>query len=170
VRLGRQLRVEGRASVARGVRIGIARGASVTLGDGVELGENVRIEAIAGTVAIGARTRLGERCTVAATSGVEIGADCLVGDLVLFADADPGIEDVETPLRLQPLRRAPIRVGDRARIGAHAAILAGATIADGAVVGSYAVVRANPARAAAAPSPSTGGSPPGRTRSSADPA
>jgi acetyltransferase-like isoleucine patch superfamily enzyme len=162
VRLGRRLRVEGRVRAARGVRIGVARGASVTLGEGVELGENVRIEAIAGAVRIGANTRVGERCTLAATAGIEIGADCRIGDLVLLADADPGIADVETPVRLQPLRTAPIRVGDGARIGAHAAILAGAAIADRGVVGSYAVVRANPARAAAAPSPSTGGSRPGR--------
>jgi acetyltransferase-like isoleucine patch superfamily enzyme len=140
-RLRGRLRVEGRATVAARVRIAVAPGASVTLGDGVELGEGVRIEAIAGPVRIGAGTRLGERCTLAATAGVEIGAGCSIGDLVLFADADPGIEDVETPVRLQPLRTTPIRIGDCVRIGAHAAILAGARVQDGAVVGSYAVVR-----------------------------
>jgi acetyltransferase-like isoleucine patch superfamily enzyme len=159
-RAGPRLRTEGRAVVGRRVRIGIAPGASVVLGDGVELGERTRIEAIGGTVRIGAGTRLGERCTLAATAGIEIGAGCRVGDFVLFTDSDPTFDDVETPVRLQPLRTAPIRVGDGARIGAHAAVLAGAHIEDGQVVGSYAVVTAG--RGGAAPWPSTTGSRPGR--------
>jgi acetyltransferase-like isoleucine patch superfamily enzyme len=119
-------------------------------------------------VQIGAGTRLGERCTLVSTAGIEIGSGCAIGDYVLFADSDPGFDDVETPVRLQPLRSAPIRVGDGARIGARAAVLAGAQVADGAVVGSYAVVTgASRVRAAAAPWPSTGGSRPGRRRSSA---
>jgi len=122
------------------VRIAIAPGASVTFGDGVELGERARIEAVGGLVRIGAGTRLGERCTLASTAGIEIGSGCSIGDYVLFADSDLGFDDVETPVRLQPLRMAPIRVGDGARIGAHAAVLAGAQVANGAVVGSYAVV------------------------------
>src|SRR4051794_16905727 len=140
VRLGRRLTLEGRAAAGPGVRIAIARGASVVLGDGVELGERARVEAIGGPVRIGAGTRLGERCTLAATAGIEIGEGCVVGDYVLFADAGPSLDDVETPVRLQPLRTAPIRVGDGARIGAHAAVLPGAQVDDGAVVGSYAVV------------------------------
>jgi UDP-3-O-[3-hydroxymyristoyl] glucosamine N-acyltransferase len=139
-RLRRRLTLEGRVSAGPHVRIEVAYGASVVLGDGVELGERARVEAIGGPVRIGARTRLGERCTLAATAGIEIGEGCLIGDYVLVADADPGFADAETPVRLQPLRTAPIRVGDGARIGAHAAVLAGAQVADGAVVGSYAVV------------------------------
>jgi acetyltransferase-like isoleucine patch superfamily enzyme len=140
-RLGRRLRVEGRVTAGPRVQIAIARGAAVVLGDGVELGERARIEAVDGTVRIGAGTRLGEGCTLAATGGIEIGADCLLGDEVLVVDADPSFADVETPVRLQPLRTAPVRIGDGARIGAHAAILAGASVGARAVVGSYAVVR-----------------------------
>jgi acetyltransferase-like isoleucine patch superfamily enzyme len=123
--------MESRATVGAGVRIAIARGATVVLGDGVELGERTRIEAVAGAVRIGADTRVGERCTLAASAGVEIGSGCSIGHFTVFADADPEIGDAA----------APIRVGDGVRIGAHAAILAGARVADGAVVGSYAVVR-----------------------------
>ena len=149
-RLGRRLTLEGRVSVGPRVRIAIAPGASVVLGEGVELGERARVEAIDAPVRIGAGTRLGERCTLAAMAGIDIGADCLIGDYVLLTDSDPGFADIETPMRLQPLRTAPIRIGDGARIGAHAAIMAGARIGDGAVVGSYAIVRgAVPARGVA---------------------
>jgi acetyltransferase-like isoleucine patch superfamily enzyme len=140
-RLGGRLRVEGRVTAGPGVRIAAARGAAVVLADRVELGERVRVEAVEGAVRIGEGTRLGEGVTLAATGGIEIGAGCLLGDQVLVVDAEPGIADVEVPVRLQPLRTAPVRIGDRVRIGAHAAILAGARVGDGAVVGSYAVVR-----------------------------
>ena len=140
-RLRGRLRVEGRTSVGRGVRITIAPGATVTLADGVELGAQTRIAALAGDVRIGPGTRVGERCTLAATAGIAIGASCAIGDYVVVTDSDPGTADVETPLRLQPLRRAAVRVGDGARLGAHAAVLAGALVGDGTVVGSYAVVR-----------------------------
>jgi carbonic anhydrase/acetyltransferase-like protein (isoleucine patch superfamily) len=140
-RLGRRLILEGGVTAGRGVRLAIARHATVVLGDGVELGERSRIEAVAGSVRIGAGTRLGEGVTLAATGGIEIGARSLLGDHVLVVDADPTFADVETPVRLQRLQVAPVRIGAGARIGAHAALLAGAQVGERAVIGSYAVVR-----------------------------
>lgn len=147
-RLRGRLRTEGRVSAGRGVRIAIGPDAAVVLGDGVELGERTRVEALAGTVRIGAATRIGERCTLAATRAIEIGAGCAVGDFAFLTDSDLETADVETPIRLQPPRRAAVHVGDGARIGAHAAILAGAHVGDGAVIGSYAVVRGTVPRGA----------------------
>jgi carbonic anhydrase/acetyltransferase-like protein (isoleucine patch superfamily) len=137
--------------LAPGARVSVARGASVVLGPGCELGSGTRIEAAAGRVEIDARARLGERTTVAAVEYIEIGEDALIGDWCLLADADPGYEDVERPTRGQPLRTAAVRVGAGARIAAHATLLAGAQVGDGALVGSYALVReAVPPRAVVA--------------------
>ncbi len=147
-RLRGRLRLQGRVSAGPGVRIALAPGAALELGDGVELGAGTRIEATDAGVRIGAGTRVGERCTVAATTSIEIGAGCALGDFVYVSDSDPGTADVDTPVRLQPLRRAPVWIGDGARLGAHSAILAGARVGDGAVVGSYAVVRGNVPRGA----------------------
>jgi acetyltransferase-like isoleucine patch superfamily enzyme len=61
----------------------------------------------------------------------------VVGDWAVIADAEPTFEDAERPTRLQPLRAAPVRIGDGARIGLHAAVPPGATIAPGAVVEPY---------------------------------
>src|SRR3954453_11820385 len=47
-RLGSRLTIEGRAAAGPRVRIAVAPGASVTLGDGVELGDATRIEAVGG--------------------------------------------------------------------------------------------------------------------------
>jgi acetyltransferase-like isoleucine patch superfamily enzyme len=69
----------------------------------------------------------------------------VIGDWAMVTDAEPGIADVETPVRAQPVGVRPVRIGEGARIGAHAALLAGAQVDAGGVVGSYAVLSAEPA-------------------------
>jgi acetyltransferase-like isoleucine patch superfamily enzyme len=123
--------------VERGVRVAVAPGARVVLEDGCLLGEGCRIEAAAGTVRIGPHARVGSRALLVSLAGIDVGADCVIGEWAMIADHEPTYEDPERPTRLQPLHAAPVRLGDGARIGAHAALLAGATIAPGEVVGSY---------------------------------
>jgi acetyltransferase-like isoleucine patch superfamily enzyme len=132
-----RLDARGRVQVERGVRIAVAPGARVVLEDGCLLGEGCRIEAAGGTVRVGPGARLGARSLLAALAGIDVGADCTVGEWAIIADHEPTYEDPERPTRLQPLRAEPIRLGDGARVGAHAALRPGATIAPGAVVGSY---------------------------------
>ena len=132
-----RIEVHGTVRVERGVRITVAPGARVVLEDGCLLGEGCRIEAAGGTVRVGRRARLGSRSLLVALAGIDVGADCSVGEWAVIADHDPTYEDPERPTRLQPLRAEPVRLGDGARIGAHAALPAGATVPPGAVIGSY---------------------------------
>jgi acetyltransferase-like isoleucine patch superfamily enzyme len=142
LRLRGRLRTGRDVHVAPGVRIRIARGAMVRLGDGVLLGEGARIEATGGDITVGANARIGARTVVVALVGVRLGAGAVVGDWAMVSDAEQRAEDVETPIRTQPVEPRPVEIGEGARIGAHAAVLGGATVADRAVVGSYAVVAA----------------------------
>jgi acetyltransferase-like isoleucine patch superfamily enzyme len=132
-----RLEVRGKVQVERGARVAVAPGARVVLEDGCLLGEGCRIEAAGGTVRIGAGALLGARSLLVALEGIDVGAGSLVGEWAVIADHEPTYEDPERPTRLQPMRTAAVRLGDRARIGAHAALLAGATVAPGEVVGSY---------------------------------
>ncbi len=133
--------------VARGARVVASGGGRVRLGDGCLLGPGSRIEAPGGIVEVGAGARLGERSVIVALSRVTVGAGAQVGEWAVLSDAEPSGADVETPVRLQPLRPLPIEVGDGARIGAHAALGAGARLAAGEAVGSYAVVPTGPSPA-----------------------
>jgi acetyltransferase-like isoleucine patch superfamily enzyme len=142
VRARGRLRAGRDVHVAPGARVRIAAGGRVQLGDGVLLGEGCRIEASGGEVAVGANTRIGARAVVVALAGVRVGAESVVGDWAMITDAEQRADDVETPIRGQPVAPLPVTIGDGARIGAHAAVLAGATVADRAAVGSYAVVAA----------------------------
>jgi len=129
-----RLQVHGNVQVERGVRVN-ASGGRVVLEDGCLLGAGCRIEAAGGDVRIGPRAQVGARAVVVALAGIDVGADCVVGEWAMIADAEPTFDDAERPTRQQPLRSAPVVLGDGARIGAHATILA--SVAAGEVVGSY---------------------------------
>jgi len=143
-------RSRGRLRLARsvrfdeGARVRVAPGARVVLGPDVRLGPESRIEAVAGTVRLGAGTALGERAVIVAHESVEIGARVAIGGWVALSDVAPTFEDVERPLRKQPLRHAPIRVGDGAVLGPHASLGPDATVAAGEAVSAYAVLPAVP--------------------------
>ena len=66
---------------------------------------------------------------IVAHACVEIGPRVAIGDWAALDDAAPTYDDVERPVRAQPLRSAPIRVGAGAVLGPHAALRPGATVA-----------------------------------------
>jgi acetyltransferase-like isoleucine patch superfamily enzyme len=117
------------------VQVRVARGARVVLEDGARLGEGCRIEANGGTVRVGAGVELGARSVLVAEAGIDLGTGCVVGDWAMIADAEPTFDDPERPVRVQPLRAAPVRIGDGARIGVHAVVQA--TVAAGEVGAPY---------------------------------
>jgi len=136
-----RLTVDGRPRLGRGVRFDLAPGAVVALGDGCHVGDRCRFHIGAGAaVAIGADAQLGERCVVAAHERVEIGAGARLGDEVVLIDFDHDVDDVERPVREQPLLTAPVVIGERAVVGTAAGVLRGVTVGAGARVGVRAVV------------------------------
>jgi acetyltransferase-like isoleucine patch superfamily enzyme len=120
-----RLRVEGRVTLGRDVAIRVADGADVVLGDGVHLGSGCRLEALEGTLRLGPRTLVGPRAFVVSLAGMEVGADCAIGDF-----AGVGVPD-------GPGRSGPVTIGERSRIAAHATVASGATLPPGSVLASY---------------------------------
>ncbi|MEA2219926.1 MAG: hypothetical protein QOJ35_2552 [Solirubrobacteraceae bacterium] len=126
--------------VARGVSLQVTPGARIVLGDGCVLGAGTRIVVQAGCVALGAGAVVGERCTIVAHSGVTIGARAQLGHGAVIVDFDHVFDDVERPIREQPLEATPVAIGDDARIGLGASVLRGVRIGAGARVDPRAVV------------------------------
>ena len=114
---------------------GVAVGREVVVGDAprLEIAEGARAE-------IGDGVVIGDRLRLAVHERVTIGAGARLGDDVTILDFDHVIEDVETPIRLQGLRTAPVEIGERAVIGPGATVLRGVRIGAGARVGAHAVV------------------------------
>jgi acetyltransferase-like isoleucine patch superfamily enzyme len=136
-----RLAVDGRPRLGRGVRLDLAPGALLTLGDGARVGDGCRFHLGAGaTVRVGDHAQLGERCVIAAHERVEIGPQARLEDEVVLIDFDHDVRDIERPVREQGLVTAPVTIGERAIIGASAGVLRGVTIGDRARVGVRAVV------------------------------
>jgi len=129
-----------KAALGRAVVLDVAPGARLDLGDGCAIGAGSRLHVSAGTVRIGAGAVLGERCTLAAHAGIEIGDGAVLGDEAVVVDFDHRHDDVELPVRLQGIVGSPVVIGAGARIGARAAIQRGVTIGAGAQVAALSVV------------------------------
>jgi acetyltransferase-like isoleucine patch superfamily enzyme len=133
VQLGRAVRVE------RGVRVEVARGARLEVGDRCVLGADSRLVVRDGVLRLGAGVVIGEGCRLVVHAGATLGDGCVLGPQAAVIDAAHSFEDVDTPIRRQPLAAAPVVIGARVVFEPGAAVLAGAVVPDGAVLGARSV-------------------------------
>ncbi len=139
-RTGRRLRTDGIAFIGPDVVLQIETAGRVELGRWSWLGHGTKIRCHEGLVSIGAKTVLGQECTISAYQHVSIGRECVIADRVMLIDFDHGIVEVERPIRQQGIYKRDVRVGNNVWIGYGACVLRGVTIGDNAVIGTNAVV------------------------------
>ena len=140
LRLRGRLRLDGLAFVGPRCVVQVKKGGVVELGRWSWLGHGCKIRCHEGTVSIGAKTVLGQECTISAYQQVSIGRECVIADRVMLIDFDHGMVEVERPVRLQGIYKRDVRVGHNVWIGYGACILRGVTVGDNAVIGTSAVV------------------------------
>ena len=104
------------------------------------IGDRTKIRCHEGVVEIGAKTVLGQECTISAYQRVRIGAQCVIADRSMFIDFDHGVVEVDRPIRQQGIYKRDVRVGNNVWIGYGACILRGVTVGDNAIIGTSAVV------------------------------
>jgi acetyltransferase-like isoleucine patch superfamily enzyme len=135
-----RLVTDGFCFVCPRVKFEIGRDATVSLGRWSWIGQGSKIRAHEGRVAIGAKSVLGQECTISAYQRVEIGRECILADRVMLIDFDHGMVEVERPIRLQGIYKRDVRVGHNVWIGYGACVLRGVSIGDNAVIGTSSVV------------------------------
>jgi acetyltransferase-like isoleucine patch superfamily enzyme len=140
LRYGRRLQTDGLCFICPGVKLEIGRGATLRVGRWAWIGHGCKIRVHEGEVEVGAKTVMGQECTISAYQRVSIGRECIVADRVMLIDFDHGVTEVERPIRLQGIYKRDVRVGNNVWIGYGACILRGVTIGDNAVIGTSAVV------------------------------
>ena len=118
----------------------IGRGATLRIGRWAWIGNGSKIRVHEGEVSIGAKTVMGQECTISAYQHVEIGRECIVADRVMLIDFDHGAVEVERPIRLQGIYKRDVRVGHNVWMGYGACILRGVSVGDNSIVGTSAVV------------------------------
>jgi acetyltransferase-like isoleucine patch superfamily enzyme len=136
----RRLGSDGIAFIGPRVTLQIGRRGRIELGRWSWLGHGTKIRCHEGVVRIGAKTVLGQECTISAYQHVSIGRECVIADRVMLIDFDHGAVEVDRPIRLQGIYKRDVRVGNNVWIGYGACILRGVTIGDNAIVGTSAVV------------------------------
>ena len=137
---GRRLKLDGLAFIGPRVTLQIGSKGEIELGRWSWLGHGTKIRAHEGVVSIGAKTVLGQECTISAYQHVSIGRECVVADRVMLIDFDHGASEVDRPVRLQGIYKRDVRVGNNVWIGYGACILRGVTVGDNAIIGTSAVV------------------------------
>jgi acetyltransferase-like isoleucine patch superfamily enzyme len=137
---GRRLRTDGIAFIGPRVVLQIGRRGRIELGRWSWLGHGTKIRCHEGLVSIGAKTVLGQECTISAYQQISIGRECVIADRVMLIDFDHGVVEVERPIRLQGIYKRDVNVGNNVWIGYGACILRGVTVGDNAIIGTSSVV------------------------------
>jgi acetyltransferase-like isoleucine patch superfamily enzyme len=137
---GRRLELDGLAFIGPRVVLQIGKDARVELGRWSWLGHGTKVRCHEGVVSIGAKTVMGQECTISAYQHVSIGRECVIADRVMLIDFDHGMVEVDRPIRHQGIYKRDVRVGNNVWIGYGACILRGVTVGDNAVIGTGAVV------------------------------
>jgi acetyltransferase-like isoleucine patch superfamily enzyme len=151
---GRRWQTDGMLFLGPRLQLQAGSGAGIRFGRFVWVGHGTKIRCHEGTVEIGAKTVLGQECTISAYQRVSIGRECVIADRVMLIDFDHNVAEPETPIRHQGIYKRDVVVGSNVWIGYGAQILRGVTIGDNAIIGASAVVtRDIPANAVAGGAP-----------------
>jgi acetyltransferase-like isoleucine patch superfamily enzyme len=135
-----RLQTDGLAFVCPDVTFEIGKNARVVLGRWSWIGHGTKVRAHEGEVLIGAKSVIGQDCTISAYQHVSIGRECIVADRSMLIDFDHGIVEVERPIRVQGIYKRDVRVGNNVWIGYGACFLRGVTVGDNSVIATSAVV------------------------------
>jgi acetyltransferase-like isoleucine patch superfamily enzyme len=135
-----RLRTEGVCFICPGVKLEIRRGAVLRVGRWAWIGHGCKVRVHEGEVSIGAKTVIGQECTISAYQHISIGRECILADRVMLIDFDHGVVEVERPIRVQGIYKRDVRVGHNVWMGYGACVLRGVQIGENSIVGTSAVV------------------------------
>jgi acetyltransferase-like isoleucine patch superfamily enzyme len=135
-----RLTTDGIAFITPGVRFEIGPGAHVHLGRWSWLGQGCKVRVHEGRFEVGAKTVLGQECTVSCYQRVTIGRECILADRCMLIDFDHGAAEAERPVREQGIYKQDVEVGSNVWMGYGACVLRGTTVGDNAIIGTSAVV------------------------------
>lgn len=135
-RCGAGLRIESGFRLRHGPHAGLSFGQNLYIGCGtvIDCPEGGKLD-------IGDDVTLTHGAFISVAQSVTVGSDTLIGEYSSIRDANHEIALTGVPIRSQPMRAKPVRIGTDVWIGRGCAILAGSDIGDGSVVGANSVVR-----------------------------
>lgn len=135
-----RLQTDGLCFICPHVKLEIGKHATLRIGRWAWVGHGSKIRVHEGEVEIGAKTVIGQECTVSAYQHVSIGRECILADRVMLIDFDHGVTEVDRPIRVQGIYKRDVRVGHNVWIGYGACVLRGVSVGDNSIVGTSSVL------------------------------
>ncbi|MCX6306810.1 MAG: acyltransferase [Bacteroidetes bacterium] len=150
--------------IRRYTRIDVFPWNKFNTGDHCTIEDFVTINNGVGDVLIGNNSRIGMGNTI--IGPVHIGKDVIFAQNIVLSGLNHGYQDINTPIKNQPVTKSPIHIEDEVWIGANSVVVAGVTIGKHSVIAAgsvvtksipaYSVAAGNPARVIKQYNPSTG--------------
>jgi len=137
---GWRWKTDGPVFFGKDLQLQIGKRAEIRFGRFCWIGDGTKIRSHEGVVEVGAKTVMGQECTISSYKHVKIGEQCVIADRAMFIDFDHGVVEVEKPIRHQGIYTRPVEVGANVWIGYNACFLRGVRVGDNAIVGTNAVV------------------------------
>jgi acetyltransferase-like isoleucine patch superfamily enzyme len=137
---GWRWRSDGPFFLGRGLELKIEPRGEIGFGRFVWIGDGTKIRCHEGAVEIGAKTVMGQECTISAYQRVRIGEECVIADRAMFIDFDHGVIEVDRPIRVQGIYKRDTVVGSNVWVGYGACVLRGVRVGDNSIIGTNAVV------------------------------
>jgi acetyltransferase-like isoleucine patch superfamily enzyme len=131
---------DGLCFVLPGVKFEIGPNAKVIMGRWSWLGQGTKVRVHEGVLEIGAKSVLGQECTLSCYQHISIGRECIIADRTMMIDFDHGMVETERPIREQGIYKRNVTVGHNVWIGYGACLLRGVSVGDNAVIGTSSVV------------------------------
>lgn len=135
---GRDVQMHQINSIRGGLRIQLAKGATLEIGNFLMSTGPLNIKGINNSrIIIGDSCFFNHNCSITADESIVIGNECNIANNVVIVDHDHVITGDGVS---EKLLSSPVHIGNKVWIGANAVITKGVNIGDGAVVAAGAVV------------------------------
>ncbi len=112
----------------------------LVLGRWVHVGDGTSLRCHEGTLRIGDKTVFGRNIVINSYLDVQVGAACIIADLVYITDFDHVFADLTVPIKDQGIVKSPVRIGSDVWLATKVSVVRGTSIGDGSVVAANAVV------------------------------
>ena len=137
---GWRWKTDGPVFFGKKLQLQIGKRAEIRFGRFAWIGDGTKIRSHEGVVEIGAKTVMGQECTISSYKRVRIGEQCVIADRAMFIDFDHGVVDVDSPIRHQGIYTKAVEVGANVWIGYNACFLRGVRVGDNSIIGTSSVV------------------------------
>lgn len=140
IRFGRLIQLEDHVCISALGKGKVTLGGRVRIGAFSRLVTSTTFDQLGSHITIGDNVGIGEFAYLGGAGGLDIGADCIIGQYFSCHPENHVFTDENELIRLQGTTRQGIRIGKNCWIGAKVTILDGVNIGDDCVVAAGAVV------------------------------